>query len=408
MGNNRRSSQIPSATEGIAREPIRVLQILAGAKEYNGVSDVLLSYYQRMNNEKVHFDFLFCRENTMTSRMEESFLRDSHFIVLNAKITGKWRDSKKLIKKLIKAISEQNYDIVHINTGSIHITTCSIIAARRAGVKLIIAHSHTPDPRSIRKYNAIKSIVVPVANEMMRCIIRKESIALFACSNEAGEYLFGRKGLKSEKYKQINNAIDVNNYLYDIKVREKIRSDNGIHNSTTIIGCVGRFSAQKNHRFLIDVFAAYHEIDSDSCLWLVGDGETRAEIELKVRKLGLQENVRFWGQRRDVNQLLQAMDAFVLTSSVEGLGIVSIEAQASGLPVFLPEEISHGSAISNLVQFTSLKESPEVWANKIRTITSKKLIRKDMREVIKAAGYDINEEAGVLEDIYVKLLSIYH
>lgn len=383
---------------------IKVLQILAGGKEYNGVSDFLLSYYSQMDRDKIHFDFLFCRENTMRTRSEEPVLKKSEFIELNLQLSGKLCDLIATTKKVAETVKQGNYDIIHINTGSISITASCILGALYGGAKRIISHSHNTAQRGKTKRGRLKSNAFGLANCIMRMFIRHKSSLLFACSDEAGAYLFGKKGLKNKKYFQIKNAIQPELFIFNPNVRKVLRKECAIEDGTTVLGCVGRFSEQKNHRFLIDVFFEYHKCNPASVLWLIGEGETKAEIENKVKTMGLSDYVRFFGQRRDVNRLLQAMDAFVLTSYYEGLPIVTIEAQAAGLPVFLQEEISHGSDISDLVHFISLSVGAAAWGKIITQTLNLKKERTNMREAILQSGYDITQAVKNLEGHYLRLV----
>ena len=380
----------------------KVLQILAGAKEYNGVSDFLLSYYSHMDREKVQFDFLFCRENTMTSKMNEPFLIGSEFIELKSRLTGKLKDSLRLISSIQKEIERGNYDIVHINTGSILITACGVIAASRAKTRTIISHSHNTNPIDTRVRSKTKQFFVSHINNLLRKIIIKKSTLLFACSQEAGDYLFGRRGISLEQFKIIPNAIQTEKFLFNPNLRNKIRREYLVENSTTVLGCVGRFSKQKNHPFLIRVFKQYQLINGDSVLWLIGEGEEKQKIESLVNQMGLSDKVRFFGQRNDVNELLQAFDGFVLTSFFEGLGIVAIEAQAACLDVFIPDEVSHGSDISDLIHFIPLSAGEAAWAEEIDNKLDKERRRYDMSSIIAENGYDIKEAARLLERIYMK------
>ena len=381
---------------------VRVLQILAGGNEYNGVSDFLLSHYAYMDRDAVQFDFVFCRSNTMKLRQQEDFLADSKFIELNTDLTKKANHPMELVNKVRDVVQREKPDIVHINTGSISITARCLLGAKRGGADRIISHSHNTDPLTISS-NPLKKNVKKIANNLMRYYIRRNSTLILACSDEAGEYLCGKQVLKSKKYSLAKNAIHTDAFLYNGAARERLRREFQIGPDTTLFGCVGRFSRQKNHLFLIDVFHQYQKKHPDSLLWLVGEGDTREAVQRKVNELGLTEKVVFLGQRKDVNELLQAMDVFVLTSIYEGLGIVSIEAQASGLPVFLPDEISHGSDISPLAHFIPLSAGADFWAESIGKVLGQQGVRQNMRNTIVESGYDISKAAKRLEKIYIKL-----
>ena len=144
--------------------------------------------------------------------------------------------------------------------------------------------------------------------------------------------------IKSDKYKIINNAIDISKYAYNSTVRDKYRKDLGLEGKL-VIGNVGRFHFQKNHLFLIEIFKGIVDNNKNAILLLVGQGEDEKKIKAKVKEYSLEKNVKFLGARDDVNNIMQAMDIFLLPSLFEGLGIVLIEAQATGLPCFTSNKV---------------------------------------------------------------------
>ena len=341
----------------------------------------------------------------MTSREHEDFLSESTFYelgfnTLDSKL-GITKYAKTLIDNVQKIIEDNSHDYIHINTGSIFLTYCCVVAAQRAKARAIISHSHNTNPQNSRKRNKIANLFVSLSNMILRCQIRRKSDYLFACSLEAGEYLFGKRGIHSPNFHVVPNAIKTERFLFDAQVRKQLRENYLVEENTTVLGCVGRLSRQKNHAFLVEVFKEYHDKNENSVLWLIGEGEKRKAIEQLVAEYGLQKAVVFWGQRKDVNELLQAMDAFVLTSFFEGFGIVSLEAQAAGLTVFLPEEISHESAISQLVTFIPLRDGAEHWASVIEGRLANPKDRVNMYDVIRTSGYDIDAAAAALQRFYL-------
>lgn len=385
-------------------ERINVLQILPGSNTYNGISDCLLQNYKIMDKSKVHFDFLFCRGNSMKARETEPFLSESKFIALSSNISGKLLDSARLVGKIREIVQESNYDIIHINTGSIYITAACVLAAVMGRAPHIISHSHNSSREGVKKSNWAIKRIKGVFNGIMRRYIVQRSDLLFACSEKAGEYLFGNDIRNNAKYHTVPNAIYIDKYLYNLQVREEVRSQNKIEEKTTVLGCVASFSTQKNHSFLLKVFSEYIKMDPDALLLLVGDGIKKNEVIEEIEALGLSEKVKLLGQRNDVNRLLQAMDVFVLTSFFEGLSIATVEAQASGLPVFLSDTISAETNISGLVHFISLKSSAADWAKSIFEEKANHHERKNMKETMQNAGYDIFCAAEKLENAYIELV----
>ena len=180
-----------------------------------------------------------------------------------------------------------------------------------------------------------------------------------ACSKEAGEWLFG-----NTQFIVLNNGIDVSKYVFNQNIREEYRKILGFSDEL-VLGHVGRFSNQKNHNFLIDIFYEIIKINKKSKLILIGTGELENEIKEKVESLSLKEKVIFLGARADVNKIMQAMDVFILPSLFEGLPVVGVEAQASGLPCIISDTVSKDVKITDSVLQISLSLPPEEWGKKL-------------------------------------------
>ena len=163
----------------------------------------------------------------------------------------------------------------------------------------------------------------------------------------------------------VNNAIDVDKFKYDEKIRKEKRKELNIKDNQLVIGHIGRFVQQKNHEFLIDIFNEIYKQDKNAILLLIGEGPLKEEIQNKVNELGLDKNVKFLGQRSDANELYQAMDAFVLPSLYEGLPVVGVEAQAAGLPCFFSTDMTKETEILDSTKFISLTHKSKYWADKI-------------------------------------------
>ena len=223
------------------------------------------------------------------------------------------------------------------------------------------------------------------------------------CSELAGRWLFGNKEYDKGNVYLLNNAIEIEKFKYNEEVRKAKRKELGIEEDTLIIGHLGRFVAQKNHHFLIDIFAEFYKKNQNSILLLAGQGPLKEEIEEKVKNLGLDKNVRFLGQRNDANELYQALDVFVLPSIYEGLPVVGVEAQASGLLCVLSSDMTKETKVLKTTEFLTLDVGAEKWANTIIQ-NFEKFERKDTTEEITKNNFNIKEEAGNLIIKYLKLL----
>lgn len=220
---------------------------------------------------------------------------------------------------------------------------------------------------------------------------------LCACSRTAGSWLYGEK-----PFRVFNNAIELDRFTYDAAKRKAVRQELGLGDEL-VLGHVGRFCYAKNHEFLLDVMAEVCKQRPDAVLLLIGEGENEAAARRKAEALGLQRNVRFLGRQSDPAKFYQAMDAFVLPSRYEGLGIVLIEAQAAALPVICSTEVPQEAQVLPEMQYLSLQESPAVWADAaIRAAENAR--RRDTSVEMRAGGFDIVTEAKKLEKFYFDLL----
>ena len=221
------------------------------------------------------------------------------------------------------------------------------------------------------------------------------------CSELAGRWLFGNKEYDKGNVYLLNNAIDLDKFKYDEKIRKQKRKELNINDSTLVIGHIGRFVTVKNHSFLIDVFNDLHKQNNNSILLLAGQGSLMDEMKKKSSKLGLKDSVIFLGQRTDVNELYQAMDVFVLPSLYEGLGMVLIEAQCAGLPCIASTEVPEIVKISNNIIFEKLSENAFQWSKDILELANNKRI--DCSNNVQKFNYDIKKETLKLENEYFKL-----
>lgn len=171
-----------------------------------------------------------------------------------------------------------------------------------------------------------------------------------ACSESAARYMFPKRVIDSKDYQIINNGIEVSSYVYNPQVRQVYRSRYNCHGKF-VVGHIGRFVRQKNHEFIIDIFSEIHKKESDSILCLFGTGEDENRIKEKVKELGLEDSVMFYGTTNEVQNILQMMDVFLFPSLYEGLPVVCVEAQAAGLPVVASGTITEEVRITDLVKF---------------------------------------------------------
>lgn len=380
---------------------IRVLHILHGMETFGGVESFLLQYYRNIDRSKVTFDFVMGCNNTFEKYETESIFVDSKFTTLYALETGgnKISNYVQLVKGVNTYLGENHYDIVHVNTSNILLQTFLALFMKTNGIK--IAHSHSATPIQAKKTvkGYIKGLEKEFITPICQYLIRKNYDYMLACSKNAGTALFGQRGVEDSRFTVIKNAIDTNVYRFDESVRAYYRTKENINSNCIVYGTVGRLAESKNLLFLIDVFAELHRRNSNSRLWLIGEGSMRRTIENKVVEHGLEDVVTLFGEKNNVAEYLMAMDCFIFPTVYEGLGIVAIEAQTTGLPVVASDAVPDEAKITD--RFVSIPLNFPVckWAESIEKENINPN-RKLSYESVKEAGYDIESAAEELLSFY--------
>lgn len=363
-------------------EPIRVLQVFAEMNR-GGAENMIMNLYRNINRSEVQFDFVV---HTINKCAFDDEIRAMGGNIYNVPAySGKNHfEYKKAWESFFKDHPE--YKVIHghvRSTASIYLNK-----AKKYGLTTI-AHSHNTSSGS-----GFPAIV----KNILQYQIRNIADYLFACSQNAGTWLYGEKACKKDNFFILNNAIEAKRFVLNKEVRDKKRKELQLEDFF-VVGHIGRFHPQKNHAFIIDIFKELSEKNSKVKLLLIGDGTLRKEIEKKVSNLGLSEKVIFTGVRPDIPELLQAMDVFLFPSLFEGLPVTLIEAQASGLEIYASETISQEVAITDLINYNSLNSHPSEWVNNI--LNKKRLNkRKNYLSEIENANYDIEKNSLWLQEFY--------
>ena len=265
--------------------------------------------------------------------------------------------------------------------------------AAEAKVPVRVVHSHCGGFKNL-KYHVIKMLSIPW--------LLKYPTDYLACSDLAAEWKFPKSVIQDHRYTVLHNAVDTDRFRLDPALRKKTKESLGIPEDTSVLGHVGRFSLQKNHAFLIDIFAVVHRKNPEAILLLAGAGELEPEIRDKVKTLDLENAVKFLGLRKDIPALMNAMDVFVLPSFFEGLPVVGVEAQATGLPVITSTAVARELPLKDLAQYIPLESSPDTWADAIlHTADESRVHRRNTTQEIAEAGYEIKAAARAFEQFYL-------
>ena len=365
-------------------EPIRVLNLFT-IMNRGGAETMVMNYYRTIDRTKVQYDFMVHRQ--------EKGAYDDEIEALGGRIfrmpaIRPWTEKsyRKAVRKFYQ--SHKEYRIIHSHMSELGYY--DFIEAKKAGVSVRICHAHN------RPYGFDwKSPVRWYYKKQMLSYITH----MFMCGEASGEWLYGKKN--RSRFIQLNNAIDAQKYMFNQEIREQVRKKLNIKENKKVIGHVGRFDIQKNHRFIIDIFREVHKKDKNTVLILIGD-DTQGEgerIHQKVKQGNLEKSVIFLGIRNDISDLLQAMDVFLFPSLFEGFGIAALEAQAAGLYTVVSEKIPEECRITDLIEVVNLSDSIEIWKDKILQLPKR---RRNTFVEIKKAGFDIKENAKTLQKFYLE------
>lgn len=362
-------------------KPKRVLHVL-GALNMGGAETMVMNLYRKIDRTVLQFDFVIHTDRKCDYTDEILGLGGKIYSVPRYKGTNTLQYIQAW-KRFFKEHSE--YKIIHAHMRSTASIYLSI--AKKYGLTTI-AHSH-----SISSERRLTGFIKNIYQLPLRYI----ADYYFACSVSAGKWLFGNKVVNGDRFRVIKNAIDAKKYIFNDDKRIQMRKVLNIDDKF-VIGHIGRFHESKNHEFLIDLFHEIHNKYSNSVLVLVGEGDLKDKIIKKVQGMGLDQRVYFLGARNDIPDLLQAMDIFLFPSLYEGLGMVAIEAEASGLPVICSDNVPLDVKLTDDVYFVPLSEQQRwlEYINWYRGFTN----RNNTYENIKNAGYDICTTAKEITEFY--------
>lgn len=366
---------------------IRVLHVVSGL-DFGGVGVLLYNYYINMNSNKVEFDFITHGKNG--GYIEEKFK------ALGSKIyhiTPKKDDIVKNIKEIKDVLYKERYDIIHVHQN--HMSFIPLYLAKKVGVKTRIVHSHG----FVKKM----SIREKLKNNICTYFINKLANQYFCCSEEAGRWLYGNKIMNSNQYTLIKNAINLDKFRFNREFREKFRDKYKINNKL-VLAQIGRFSPEKNHMFTIEVFKEINKRNINSILILIGNNQENERLLKKIDEYNLKKNILFLGKCENINEIMSAIDIVLLPSLHEGLGIVSIEAQAAGKRCLASTNCSREIELTPLIKLMDLDKGAVAWANEILNNTDDYECKSI--DILRDAGYDVKIEAQKLLDIYLSYKNI--
>jgi len=350
---------------------IRILFIV-GSMNVGGAETFIMKMYRVIDKKKFCFDFCVASQGYYDSEIKQ-------LGGIIYQISSKKKSLFKNALSIKKIVSNNHYkNVMRISQHSL--SSLDLLAAKRGGASNCIFRSSNTNTGS--------NLIVTILHFMFRFLANVVPDTRIAPSYEAGVFMFGKKAMKNNKVMILYNGINPDVFFFDIEKRNNTRKKLQI-DSSFVVGHIGRFSKQKNHIFLLQVFQELLKIKPNAKLLLVGKGENEEQVRNMVKDLKLKDKVLFLGLRHDIPELLMSMDLFIFPSLFEGLPNCVIEAQATGLNSIISDTISKDTNISPYVKYLSLKDSPKEWA-----IAGCSMPTGDRRKAIqnfKKTKFDINQ-----------------
>ncbi|SEL72592.1 Glycosyltransferase involved in cell wall bisynthesis [Butyrivibrio sp. ob235] len=368
---------------------IRVLHSVSNL-DRAGIETMLMNYYRHIDRDKVQFDFI-CNKKKPGAYDEEVKRLGGNIYHSPGLNPAKMFKYNRFMKNLIEEHPE--YQIVEAHNGAFGVY--ALHGAKLCGIPNRIFHAHgasiTKDWKMPLKIICKKFL----PSNITHC---------YTCGTAAARFYFGDEIVDSGKYEFIPNAIEVKRFIFNEDIRNGIREKYGLQDKH-VLGHVGRFMTQKNHAFLLDIFAKLVKKDEKAILVLLGDGELMTAMKEKAKNLNISDKILFIGNVGNANEWYQAFDAFILPSIWEGLPVVGVEAQAADLPCVFSDTITREIGFSEDAEFISLEASKDKWVQAIEKGFEKKQ-RVDKSNLIRENNYDIETEAGKLQARYLKLAGV--
>lgn len=362
--------------------PIRVLHVVVNMNR-GGAETLIMNLYRNIDRSKVQFDFLTCKEGVFDSEIKA--MGGQIYRIPYVSDVG----HRGYVRELHQFFQRHSYyKIVHSHMDKI--SGLVLRAAKKAGILNRIAHSHSTKSEGGTLSKLYKWYVGQ--------FIQGNATHFYACSRNAARWLYPSKKIVPILLK---NGIEIRKFSFSNSTRKIIREELSISEQTFVIGHVGRFSYPKNHDYLIDVFAQFHRVRRESILLLVGEGPLRKDIENKVRKLSLENDVIFLGTRNDVNHILQAVDILAFPSRYEGFPVTLVEAQAAGLTCVISDritpEVNLGIKLIHHLPLNNVKS----WVSQLVERADKPFSREEYNLRLIEKEYDIRTTGSKLQSYYL-------
>ena len=296
--------------------------------DVGGIETLVLEICKRLDKDSFEPSVCaFVKNGKLQKEFEESGIT-VHLLEKDAGI------SFALPQRIYRLLKEQSIDIVHTQNPASWLYC--ILPARFAGVPLIHTVHTAADyyGRHVRRWIILEHLL---SRFTKRIVTVAGSLATF---------MKEREKVPGHKISVIYNGIHAEKYDKMIDVQKK-KAELSLKDTDFVIGNVARFYPNKNHELLVRSFKEVVNRMPHAKLLLAGEGPLKEHIQSLVQQMQLSGSVSLLGNRRDIPELLQVFDLFVLPSKREGFPIGLLEAMAAGLPVVASDVDGNGELVVN-------------------------------------------------------------
>ena len=364
------------------------IAVIMGKMHSGGKKNLVMEYYRHIDRNRFQFDFI-CDDDS-------NAIPDEEIAELGGRVyrVAPYQKIWKHMADLNRIFKENKYEIMHAYDNLMNLFP--LLIAKKHGVKVRISESistgNKGEAQIVVKY-ALKPFAEVATNYLM------------ANSTESAVFQFGQKTWDSGKVAMFKTVIDAEGNAFNAEVRKAKREQMGWKDDEMILGFIGRFVAQKNPIFLMEIMGEIHKMEPKAKLVVVGHGPMEDKIKAKAEELGLGDSFCFVGKTEDIKPLYNAFDAFLLPSLYEGMPVVGVEAQCTGLPTIMADTITTETTACSLAHYLPLGIGAKGWAEKVLEIVKENMpMRRSYAKEVIAAGFDSAYEAKRLEEYYDRAL----
>ena len=372
---------------------IRVIHYLPSINCTSGITNLIMNYYKNIDKNKIQFHFVY-----FTEKGSSNF--ENEIISLGGTATyilppNKYNVYKREFSNYLNDFKEKycNDDIIFHNH-QLAFTIFQYNLLKKFNISNIIIHNHMTK-FSDKRFSSIRNCLLFLPVMFFK-------VKYMACSDDAAKIIFKYNMKRKNDVFVLNNCIDTQKYSFNNEERKKVRKTFGISEQDFLIGHIGHFESVKNHDFIYEIYSELFKKDKTFKLILIGNGSKKEYYLKKFKEITINNNIIILESRRDIPQLLSAMDCFVFPSKFEGLGIAAVEAQSTGLPVITSKSVPKDVVIKNCYQIDT--KTPEEWIKKIEIIRNQKINREKTKEYVEKSKFNVFNNIELLEDYYTKLV----